>query len=95
MFYFRQEKLLAELSEKDACIADLEMDRTNAGASNRGNIIERLNTEKQYLHNQLKELVRRKIFKHNEKLHNSCLYCRMIFGGNQILKCYLSSQRVK
>ncbi len=56
--FFRQEKLLGELSEKDSQIADLEMDRSSHGASNRANIIEKLNTEKQQLHNQLKELVR-------------------------------------
>ncbi len=56
--FFRQEKLLGELSEKDSQIADLEMDRSSHGASNRANIIEKLNTEKQQLHNQLKELVK-------------------------------------
>ncbi|CAF3974583.1 unnamed protein product, partial [Rotaria sp. Silwood1] len=55
-FISQQEKILAELSEKDSQIADLEMDRTSIGASNRANTIERLNTEKQQLHNQLKEL---------------------------------------
>jgi hypothetical protein len=64
--YFRQEKLLGELSEKDAYIADLEMDRSSTGASNRANIIEKLNTEKQQLHNQLKELVKN-IFRINQK----------------------------
>ena len=54
----RQEKILGELSEKDSYIADLEMDRHNSGAANRAMIIERLNNEKQQLHNQLKELVR-------------------------------------
>jgi hypothetical protein len=58
LFDFRQEKILAELSEKDSHIADLEMDRSSTGASNRANRIERLNTEKLQLHNQLKELVR-------------------------------------
>jgi hypothetical protein len=57
-FYFRQEKILGELSEKDSEIADLEMDRSSLGASNRANLIEKLNTEKQQLHNQLKELVK-------------------------------------
>ncbi len=37
------------------------MDRSSSGASNRANIIERLNTEKQQLHNQLKELVKTNI----------------------------------
>ncbi|CAF1256843.1 unnamed protein product, partial [Rotaria magnacalcarata] len=55
-FISQQEKILAELSEKDSRIADLEMDRTSSGASNRVNTIEKLNTEKQQLHNQLKEL---------------------------------------
>ncbi|CAF0752344.1 unnamed protein product [Rotaria sordida] len=55
-FISQQEKILGELSEKDSRIADLEMDRTSNGASNRANMIERLNTEKQQLHNQLKEL---------------------------------------
>ena len=54
----RQEKLLEELSEKDSQIADLEMDRSSAGAANRANTIGRLNSEKHQLHNQLKELVR-------------------------------------
>jgi hypothetical protein len=58
LFFFRQEKILAELSEKDSEIADLEMDRSSHRASNRPTIIEKLNTEKQQLHNQLKELVR-------------------------------------
>jgi hypothetical protein len=58
LFDYRQEKILAELSEKDSHIADLEMDRSSTGASNRANRIERLNTEKLQLHNQLKELVR-------------------------------------
>lgn len=62
-FYFRQEKILAELSEKDSQIADLEMDRTSIGNSNRANIIGKLNTEKQQLHNQLKELVRNNLWK--------------------------------
>jgi len=60
--FFRQEKILAELSEKDSHIADLEMDRSNHRASNRPIIIEKLNLEKQQLHNQLKELVRIYIF---------------------------------
>jgi len=34
------------------------MDRSSLGASNRANLIEKLNTEKQQLHNQLKELVK-------------------------------------
>ncbi len=55
--FFRQEKILAELSEKDSEIADLEMDRSNHRPSNRPIIIEKLNLEKQQLHNQLKELV--------------------------------------
>jgi hypothetical protein len=60
--FFRQEKILAELSEKDSHIADLEMDRSTSGSSNRAIIIEKLNTEKQQLHNQLKELVRISFF---------------------------------
>ncbi len=56
--YFRQEKLLGELSEKDSQIADLEMDRSSHGASNRSIIIDKLNNEKQQIYNQLKELVR-------------------------------------
>ena len=58
LYFFRQEKLLGELSEKDSQIADLEMDRSTHGASNRSNIIEKLNSEKQQIYNQLKELVR-------------------------------------
>ena len=57
MNYFRQEKLLGELSEKDSQIADLEMDRSSSGASNRASTIKKLNSEKHQLHNQLKELV--------------------------------------
>ncbi|CAF0765631.1 unnamed protein product [Rotaria sp. Silwood1] len=66
-FISQQEKILAELSEKDSQIADLEMDRTSIGASNRANTIERLNTEKQQLHNQLKELteIRMKIIQNH------------------------------
>ncbi|CAF1468597.1 unnamed protein product [Adineta steineri] len=55
-FISQQEKILGELSEKDSHIADLEMNRSTAGASNRANTIEKLNTEKHQLHNQLKEL---------------------------------------
>ena len=55
---FRQEKLLAELSEKDSHIADLEMDRNSSGAAMRAATIDKLNNEKQQLYNQLKELVR-------------------------------------
>jgi hypothetical protein len=33
------------------------MDRSSHGASNRSNIIEKLNSEKQQIYNQLKELV--------------------------------------
>ncbi|CAF2382613.1 unnamed protein product [Rotaria sp. Silwood2] len=66
-FISQQEKILAELSEKDSQIADLEMDRTSSGISNRSNTIERLNTEKQQLHNQLKELteIRMKIIQNH------------------------------
>ena len=62
ILFFRQEKLLGELSEKDSMIAELEMDRNSSGASNRAIIIEKLNSEKQQLHNQLKELVKNFIF---------------------------------
>ena len=54
---FRQEKLLGQLSEKDSQIADLEMDRSSSGASNRSTLIEKFNNEKQQIYNQLKELV--------------------------------------
>lgn len=54
LYSFRQEKLLGELSEKDSQIGDLEMDRSNHG---RTDMIEKLNTEKQQIYNQLKELV--------------------------------------
>jgi len=63
-FNFRQEKLLGKLSEKDSQIADLEMDRSSHGASNRANIIEKLNSEKQQLYNQLKELVKNIFYIH-------------------------------
>ncbi|UJR35126.1 hypothetical protein I4U23_027897 [Adineta vaga] len=55
-FISQQEKLLLELSEKDSQIADLEMDRSSSGASNRAHTIEKLNSEKHQLHHQLKEL---------------------------------------
>ena len=57
-FHSRQEKILVELSEKDSEIADLEMNHTSTDTLNYASIIEKLNTEKQQLHNQLKELVR-------------------------------------
>ncbi|CAF0794704.1 unnamed protein product [Didymodactylos carnosus] len=61
-FYFRQEKLLGQLSEKDSEIADLEMDPQAHRVQ-----INRLNGEKHQLHNQLKELteIRMKIIQNH------------------------------
>ena len=54
--FFRQEILLSTISEKDAIIGSLEYDRGNDTKSNQLRI-HRLNEEKDYLHQQLKDLV--------------------------------------
>ena len=52
----RQELLLSSISEKDAIIGSLEYDRTGDQRTNHLRI-QRLNDEKDYLHQQLKDLV--------------------------------------
>ena len=79
-FFFRQEKLLGELSEKDSHIADLEMDRNSTGASTRAMTIEKLNNEKQQLYNQLKELVRNFLFE--GKKTKTFFVFRLFLDGN-------------
>ncbi len=59
-FGLRQELLLSTISEKDAVIGSLEFDRSSDSKENKRRI-HQLNEEKDYLHQQLKELVR--IFK--------------------------------
>lgn len=79
VFFFRQEKLLGELSEKDSHIADLEMDRNSTGASTRAMTIEKLNNEKQQLYNQLKELVRKFLLEETKKQKGKTFCCCFFF----------------
>ncbi len=51
----RQEILLSTISEKDAIIGSLEYDRGNEKSNQQR--IHKLNEEKDYLHQQLKDLV--------------------------------------
>jgi ELKS/RAB6-interacting/CAST family protein 1 len=55
LYITKQEILLSTISEKDAVIGSLEFDRSSDSKANRARI-QRLNEEKDYLHQQLKDL---------------------------------------
>ena len=61
MTHSRQEILLSTISEKDAIIGSLEYDRGNEKSNQQR--INKLNEEKDYLHQQLKNLVIKKFKK--------------------------------